>query len=109
MRIHCVFPPRREALTRNAPSVRIWSRVTSFHVTGTPGKTRIVLPQLCSSMSWSDRAADSGVSITGPASVYIVFGKHAYRPVAVRNVSKNLSASSGRPIEDAIDDAPVHE
>ncbi|MEV5777065.1 CxxxxCH/CxxCH domain-containing protein [Streptomyces antimycoticus] len=58
----------RTALTRNAPSVRKSCSVTSCHSPGTPGKKRMVPPQLWQSMSWIACAPDSGVSITGPAS-----------------------------------------
>ncbi|MFI0774639.1 CxxxxCH/CxxCH domain-containing protein [Streptomyces sp. NPDC021212] len=41
---------------------------TSCHSSGTPGKKRMIPPQLWQSMSWMACAPDSGVSITGPAS-----------------------------------------
>lgn len=43
---------------------------------------RIFPPQLCISMSWMHWAPDNGVSITGPASLYIVVG--------LRNFPNNL-------------------
>src|SRR5205823_6053160 len=48
--------------------------VTSGQAAGTAGKTRTTPPQLWLSMSCSDWAADSGVSMTGPDSLYMVLG-----------------------------------
>src|SRR5213078_1088359 len=73
-RTNCVLPPLRTALTRNAPSVRRLCTVTSGQADGTPGKIRTMPPQLCTAMSCMVCAPDSGVSMTGPASLYIVFG-----------------------------------
>ena len=42
--------------------------VTSAQAAGTAGKIRMTPPQLWQSMSCTDWAADSGVSMTGPAS-----------------------------------------
>lgn len=46
--------------------------VSSCQAAGRAGKTLIVSPQDWQTMSCSDWAADSGVSMTGPDSLYMV-------------------------------------
>lgn len=48
------FPFVLRALIRKAPSVRQLWKFRLFHKEGTAGKTRILFPQLCNNMSWTD-------------------------------------------------------
>src|SRR5271170_5468797 len=57
-------------------------------------------------MSCTDCAPDSGVSITGLPSVYIVFG---CTPLKLIRPSRNFSDASPFRIEALIDAAPVYE
>src|SRR5262245_4502938 len=106
-RTNRVAPPLRDALTRNAPWVRKSCRVRSREADGTAGKTRMPPPQLVQNMSKRDWEADSGVSTTGPASVYIVLGRTGKLVDVSKNLSRKDSASSALPIEANIDAAPV--
>ena len=73
-RTKSVTPRRRAAVTRNAPCVRKFRTAASDQLLGTAGNIRITPPQLWHSMSWMLCAPDSGVSMTGPDSRYIVLG-----------------------------------
>src|SRR5437667_6905040 len=83
-----VTPPVRAALTRNAPWVRKSCSVTSAHAPGTAGKILMTPPQLWHSMSCSDCEPDSGVSTTGPASVYMVFARTGNDTDGSKNLSR---------------------
>ena len=54
IRMNSVFPFVLRALIKKAPSVRQLWKFRLFHKEGTAGKTRILFPQLCNNMSWTD-------------------------------------------------------
>ena len=75
----------------------------SGQAAGSAGNIRTTPPQLWHTMSCMDCAADRGVSMTGPLSLYIVFG----RMNSCSNCCRNMYESSPRSICAEIEAAPV--